>query len=118
MSVATNEPQFLAARRERAASLTETLELPSFKGVPGWEFTDISSIDIDAFDPASGGDADAIDRAERLFHPFEGGVQLDQVDAVTELAPEPDAPGEPFVLPLDVAAERFPDLVSKHLGSV
>jgi Fe-S cluster assembly protein SufD len=98
--------------------LTETLELPSFKGVPGWEFTDISGIDIDAFEPATGGDADAIDRAEKLFHPFEGGVQLDQVDGVSALVAEVDAPSEPFVLPLDVAAERFPDLVSKHLGTV
>jgi Fe-S cluster assembly protein SufD len=117
-SPTVSEPQFLAARRERAASLAETLELPSFKGVPGWEFTDISGIDIDAFEPATGGDADAIDRAERLFHPFEGGVQLDQVDAVSALVAEVDSPSEPFVLPLDVAAERFPDLVSKHLGSV
>ena len=37
------EPHWLAARRERAASDVETLELPSFKGMPGWEFTDISS---------------------------------------------------------------------------
>ena len=117
-SPTVSEPQFLAARRERAASLAETLELPSFKGVPGWEFTDISGIDIDAFEPATGGDADAIDRAERLFHPFEGGIQLDQVDAVSALVAEVDSPSEPFVLPLDVAAERFPDLVSKHLGSV
>jgi Fe-S cluster assembly protein SufD len=117
-SPTVSEPQFLAARRERAASLTETLELPSFKGVAGWEFTDISGIDIDAFEPATGGDADAIDRAEKLFHPFEGGVQLDQVDGVSAVVAEVDAPSEPFVLPLDVAAERFPDLVSKHLGSV
>src|SRR3954465_1573550 len=113
-----SEPQFLAARRERAAALTETLELPSFKGVPGWEFTDISGIDIDSFEPASGGDADAIDRAERLFQPFDGGVTLDQVDAVSAVVAEVDSPSEPFVLPLDVAAERFPDLVSKHLGTV
>src|SRR4051794_9078873 len=118
MSVATNEPQFLAARRERAASLMETLELPSFKGTPGWEFTDISAIDIDAFEPASGGDADAIDRAEKLFHTFDGGIELNQVDGVSAVVAEVDSPSEPFVLPLDVAAERFPDLVSKHLGSV
>jgi Fe-S cluster assembly protein SufD len=113
-----SEPPFLAARRERATALTETLELPSFKGVTGWEFTDISGIDIDAFEPASGGDADAIDRAERLFHPFDGGITLDQVDAVSALVGEVDSPSDPFVLPLDVAAERFPELVSKHLGSV
>jgi Fe-S cluster assembly protein SufD len=117
-SPALSEPPFLAARRERATALAETLELPSFKGVPGWEFTDISALDIDSFEPASGGDADAIDRAERLFHAFDGGITLDQVDAVSAVVAEVDSPSEPFVLPLDVAAERFPDLVSKHLGSV
>jgi Fe-S cluster assembly protein SufD len=28
-----------------------TLELPSFKGTPGWEFTDISKLDLGAFEP-------------------------------------------------------------------
>ena len=46
-SPTVSEPQFLAARRERAAALAETLELPSFKGTPGWEFTDLSGLDID-----------------------------------------------------------------------
>ncbi|MEA2426528.1 MAG: Fe-S cluster assembly protein SufD [Thermoleophilaceae bacterium] len=113
-----SEPPWLAARRERAASLAETLELPSFKGTPGWEFTDLSGLDVDSYEPASGGDADAIDRAEKLFRPFEGGILLDQVDGVSAVMAEVDAPSEPFVLPLDVAAERFPELVEKHLGTV
>ncbi len=46
------EPEFLAARRERAARLVETLALPQFKGKPGWEFTDISSLDLLAYAPA------------------------------------------------------------------
>ena len=118
-SPTVSEPEFLAARRERAASLSETLELPSFKGTPGWEFTDLSGLDIDAYAPATDGDADAVERAEKLFQPFDGGVQLDQVDAVSAvLGSEVDAPTEPLVLPLDVAAERFPELVEKHLGTV
>jgi Fe-S cluster assembly protein SufD len=113
-------PEFLAARRERAASLVDTLELPSFKGVPGWEFTDLSGLDLDAYAPAGAGDADAdaVDRAAPLFHPFDGGIVLNQVDGVAALVAEVDAPDEPFVLPLDVAAERFPELVSRHLGTV
>ena len=51
-SVATREPEFLAARRERAAVLKETLQLPNFKGTAGWEFTDISALDLDAFTAA------------------------------------------------------------------
>ncbi len=114
-----SEPEFLAARRERAASLSETLELPSFKGTPGWAFTVLSALDLDAYTPATGGDAGALDRAEKLFHAFEGGVQLDQVDAVSALlGSEVDTPSEPLVLPLDVAAERFPELVERHLGTV
>ena len=34
-----------------------TLELPSFKGNPGWEFTDISKLDLDAFEPGEPADA-------------------------------------------------------------
>ena len=117
-SATVHEPDWLAARRERAASLSETLELPSFKGTPGWEFTDLTGLDIDAYVPASGGDADAVDRAERLFHAFDGGVEVHQVDAVSAVVAEVDAPDDPFVLPLDVAAERFPDLVERHLGTV
>jgi Fe-S cluster assembly protein SufD len=98
--------------------LADSLELPSFKGTPGWEFTDLSGLEIDAYEPASGGDADAIDRAERLFQPFEGGVTLNQVDGISAVVAEVDAPDQPFVLPLDVAAERFPELVEKHLGTV
>jgi Fe-S cluster assembly protein SufD len=113
-------PAFLAARRERAASLADSLELPSFKGTPGWEFTDLSGLEIDAYVPASPdeADADAIDRAAALFHPFDGGITLSQVDGVSALVAEVDAPDEPFVLPLDVAAERFPELVERHLGTV
>jgi Fe-S cluster assembly protein SufD len=118
-SSTVSEPQWLAARRERAASLSAELPLPSFKGVPGWEFTDLSKLDIDAYAPADSGEADAADRAERLFEPFEGGRLLDQVDgAAAVLADVPDSPDEPVVLPLSVAAERFPDLVEKHLGTV
>ena len=117
-SPVVHEPKFLAARRERAASLSDTLPLPSFKGTPGWEFTDLSSLDIDAYAAAEGGDADALDRAPRLFHPFDGGIQLDQVDAVSAVTYDPESAGEPLVLPLAVAAERFPELVEKHLGTV
>ena len=34
-SAAIAEPDFLAARRERADALSESLELPQFKGKPG-----------------------------------------------------------------------------------
>jgi Fe-S cluster assembly protein SufD len=114
----THEPEFLTSRRERAASLSTELALPSFKGVAGWEFTDISKLDIDAYSVAGAGSADAIDRSGWLFEPLEGGVDLVQVDAAVATTAVPESPSEPLVLPLSVAAERFPELVEKHLGSV
>ena len=50
---ADGEPEFMAARRERAAALSATLDLPQFKGRPGWEFTDISALDLSAYPPAA-----------------------------------------------------------------
>ena len=41
-----HEPEWLAARRERAASLRDELDLPSFKGTTGWEFTDLGKFEL------------------------------------------------------------------------
>ena len=43
-------------------------ELPSFKGRPGWEFTDLSAIDVDAFVPTGNGGIEGLD------HPLLGTV--------------------------------------------
>jgi Fe-S cluster assembly protein SufD len=96
-SPTVSEPQWLAARRERAASLSAELELPSFKGVPGWEFTDLSKLDIDAYPPADGGG----EAADPLFFNFDSG---DHAEAI--------------VMPLDAAAREHPELVERHLGTV
>ena len=44
-----------------AEALAALPELPTFKGRPGWEFTDLSGIDIDAFPPAEVGDEAPLD---------------------------------------------------------
>src|SRR3954470_19494701 len=44
------EPGWLTARRERAVSLKGSLALPSFRGTPGWEFTSLKKLDLDAFE--------------------------------------------------------------------
>jgi Fe-S cluster assembly protein SufD len=89
------------------------LELPTFKGRPGWEFTDLSRLDLAEFSPASGGDV-SIARTD-LFD-LDGATRLDQVDgAVSEGAAVEDGP---VVLPLSVARERHPELVEPHLGRV
>jgi Fe-S cluster assembly protein SufD len=72
--------------------LASTLELPSFKGRPGWEFTDLSGLDLDSYPPA-GDDGDAVDGVESLL----------------ELSGEPET-----AKPLD----RSSDVAKQHLGTV
>jgi Fe-S cluster assembly protein SufD len=69
-------------------------ELPTFRGVPGWEFTPIDKLDLDAYPVAPGGTA-----------PSSFGLD--------EAAPE-----GAIVMPLAQAAEEHPELVERHLGSV
>ncbi len=95
------------------------LELPSFKGRPGWEFTDLGSFALEAFTPvvAGEGDASAVDRVQTLLDAPEGSITLGQVDG--RVIEEPlDTPGQPLVMPLTLALERHPELVEPHLGSI
>jgi Fe-S cluster assembly protein SufD len=50
------EPAWLSERRQKGASLAESLPLPDHKS-KGWEFTDLSGLDLDAYE-ATGADAD------------------------------------------------------------
>ena len=69
-------------------------ELPTFRGVPGWEFTPIDKLDLDAYPVAPGGTA-----------PSSFGLD------------EP-VPEGAIVMPLAQAAEEHADLVDRHLGSL
>jgi Fe-S cluster assembly protein SufD len=112
-----SEPDFLAARRKRAVTLSSQLQLPQFKGRPGWEFTDISALDLTAYQPAplpENGDAAA--RAQRLFEP-DALAELRQLDA-GEARLTGELPGGVIVTSLQRAAREHPDLVQRHLGSV
>jgi Fe-S cluster assembly protein SufD len=46
------EPAWLSERRQRGASLAQSLPLPDQKA-KGWEFTDLSTLDLDAYAEAS-----------------------------------------------------------------
>ena len=92
----------LTSRRERAATALASLEMPAFRGTPGWEFTPIDRLDVDAYEPAPGG------TGADLFA-FEDAIVPSEEEAVVE---------GPVVMPLATAAERYPDLVETHLGSV
>jgi Fe-S cluster assembly protein SufD len=93
---------------------TATLELPTFKGRSGWEFTDLGDFTLEAWEraPANGVAFDAV----HLLEPPAGAVELVQVDGASGdgLAVEDG----PVVLPLSVARERHPELVEPHLGTV
>jgi Fe-S cluster assembly protein SufD len=82
------EPDWLTERRRSGASLATELELPGPK-TKGWEFTDLSELDLDAFEA--------------------GAAQADGVEA----------PGDGVVvIPLAEASERHADLVRGRLGSI
>ena len=106
-----------AAVAERPASPLPPL--PSFKGRAGWEFTDLSRLDVDAYAPVESGegDASAVERAVALFDAPSGAHRLAHVDGVA-LGAGTGARSDALVLPLDVALELKPELVEPHLGSL
>jgi Fe-S cluster assembly protein SufD len=91
-SAATVEPDWLTERRRKGASLATELALPSQKD-KGWEFTDLTELDLDAYAPS-----------EAIVEGLELGVDA--------------AEGPPVVLSLREAAERLPDVVSERFGSL
>jgi Fe-S cluster assembly protein SufD len=104
LASAVADPAWLAARRERAASLVESLPLPSFKGVTGWEFTDIAKLDLDAYAPAAAGD----DPGERAMF----------AELADPLRIGDDVPDGVVLMSLSDAAAAHPELVEKYFGTV
>jgi Fe-S cluster assembly protein SufD len=109
------EPAWLAARRERAAALTESLPLPSFRGKPGWEFTSLKSLDLDSFASPEALDIDA--GGLGLIEAPADAVLLEQVDHVFADPLEP-APDGAIVMSLAAAVAQHPELVEKHFGTI
>ncbi len=89
-AVDVTEPEWLVERRREGASLADELVLPDQKA-KGWEFTDLSGLDLDAYPDAEA----AVEGLERS-----------------------SADSEPLVLPLAEAAAGHPDLVRDRLGSL
>ena len=75
---------------------SSTVELPQFKGRPGWEFTDLSGLDLAAYERVA---PDAASPAEPLF-------------ALDALDPLPDG-----VL-VTTVADAPRELIERHLGSL
>ena len=121
-AVGTTEPDWLAARRERAAALSEQLELPRWKGRLGWEFTDLSAFEPELYEPTAGGDPTVLERVDPLWAPTDGAPRIEQVDAHPvrreQVGAEAAERRAPVVLPLADAAARYTNVVQAHLGSV
>jgi Fe-S cluster assembly protein SufD len=89
----------------------------------GWEFSDLSELDLDAYSPAPAAEPEARSRADGVLNPPEGADHLVvQVDGTvlegSEIEAEGDGrPHEPLVASLDAALERFPHL-REMLGSL
>jgi Fe-S cluster assembly protein SufD len=82
------EAAWLEERRRHGASLAQSLPLPDRKA-KGWEFTDLSDLDLDSYEPA-GADAE---------------LTAPQVDGLT-------------VVPLSQAVDSHGELVQSALGSL
>jgi Fe-S cluster assembly protein SufD len=110
----------LRGRRSRARVVSKATSVGAAPPLPtqktrGWEFTDLSELDFDAYAPAAEGDPEARHRADAILNPPEGAPRVVQVDGASldgglaEAAGD-GRPSEPLVAPLDAAVERFPHL--------
>ena len=109
------EPAWLTARRERAVGLQRSLPLPSFRGKPGWEFTSLKGLDLDAFGTPEALDVDASGLG--IIDAPAGATLLEQVDNVYA-DPLEMPPDGVLVMSLSAAVAQHPDLVEQHFGSI
>ncbi len=83
-----------------AAPAAPALELPTFKGRPGWEFTDISELNLAAYEPVRGAEElSGADPADRMFD-----------------APAGEVPEGVIVTSIAQAASEHGELLRRHLG--
>ncbi len=113
------EPGWLTARRERAVSLRGSLPLPSFRGTPGWEFTSLKKLDLDAFEKPERIGAHVDVAALSVVGAPEGATRLEQVDHAFDGAADGDVAGDgTIVMPLSLAVQQHPQLVEQHFGTI
>jgi len=92
----------------------ETVELPQFKGVTGWEFTELKGFELTAYPTATAGEFTDV---EPVFDEPEGAVVLRQADHGYERVDSAVSEG-PLVMPLSQAVEEYGELVDRHLGKI
>ena len=122
-SATATEPRWLVERRAQAIETARDLALPGPK-TKGWEFTDLSKLDLSAYSPAEPGDASTVDLAGASLAIPEGASGLTQIDgsvhaegAVADVGGN-GRPDGPVVMTLAEGAERFPDLIEERLGTI
>jgi Fe-S cluster assembly protein SufD len=95
--------------------LLPSLALPSYRGNPGWEFTSLKNLELDAYGAPEPADVDA--GGLGIFETPAAATLLEQVDHVHGDAPDAPADGA-LVLPLSVAVQSHSELVERHFGSI
>lgn len=120
-TAAATEPGWLAERRGKAIEAARGLALPGPK-TDGWEFTDLSRLDLASFEPAAGGDPAAADGLTTRLTVPAGSAGVTQVDAASRAdLPVPGGNGRPdevAVMSLAEGVERFGDLVAERLATI
>ena len=89
------------------------VDLPTFKGRPGWEFTDISELNLAAYEPVRGADElDGAEPVERAFDAFDAfdAAAAGSADGRREL------PDGVIVTSIEQAASEHGELLRRHLG--
>jgi Fe-S cluster assembly protein SufD len=109
------QPDWLKEVRRKGASAFESIPLPAEKD-KGWEFTDLSSFDPNAFELAEGGDVELTPSRTAVVR-REGRPGVRQVDGRADLLGELPSDGV-VVTTLEAAVAEHPKLVEPLLGSL
>jgi Fe-S cluster assembly protein SufD len=110
-----NEPDWLKELRRKGAAAFESIPIPAEKD-KGWEFTDLSALDLDAFKRADGGDVD-VTPSRKAVVGRDGRPGVRQVDGRAERLGDELGDGV-IVTTLDAAITEHAELVRPWLGSL
>jgi Fe-S cluster assembly protein SufD len=114
-SAPPTEPEWLTDFRRKGAAAFESLSIPAQKD-KGWEFTDLSGLDLGSFEPTADGDLSAAPSRQPVVE-GDGLPALIQVDSRAERRGA-DVPEGVIVSTLEAAVSEHPELVRPHLGSL
>jgi Fe-S cluster assembly protein SufD len=110
-----DEPDWLKALRRKGEAAFESIPFSAEKD-KGWEFTDLSALELDTFSPTADGDVD-VTPSRKAVVGRDGRPGVRQVDGRAELLGE--QPGDGVVVTtLDAAVTEYGDLVKPWLGSL